>query len=220
MERCMRTPRTRLTFRISSTSLPLHVKIPPTSSTKRTTMPDIDCGHSRRYCKAFKKINPNKAGGPDMIPARVLKEIAEEISPLLTVIFQTSLGSGTVADDWRSANVTATFKEGDRFKASNYRSVSLTSLCFKVQQHITTSNIPRHLEEHDILTVNMDSVLAAAVKPNKWHSLMNLQRPRIVRVGRRTWSSLIFPRLLIMSPIYECWRSYTIMALEAPQFHI
>ena len=115
-------------------------------------MPDIDCGHSRRYCKAFKKINPNKAGGPDMIPARVLKEIAEEISPLLTVIFQTSLGSGTVPDDWRSANVTTIFKKGDRFKASNYRPVSLTSLCFKVQQHITTSNIPRHLEEQDILT--------------------------------------------------------------------
>ena len=81
-----------------------------------------------------------------------LKEVAEEISPLLTAIFQKSLDSGTVPDDWRSANVSAIFKKGDRFKASNYRPVSLTSLCCKIQEHIITSNILRHLEEHSILT--------------------------------------------------------------------
>ena len=47
--------------------------------------------------------------------------------------------------------MTAIFKKGDRFKASNYRPVSLTSLCCKVQEHIITRNILRHLEEHDIL---------------------------------------------------------------------
>ena len=30
--------------------------------------------------------------------------------------------------------------------------LSLTSLCCKVQEHIIVSNIPRHVEEHDILT--------------------------------------------------------------------
>ena len=81
----------------------------------------------------------------------ILKELAEEISPLLTAIFQKSLDSGTTPDDWRSANVSAIFKKGDRFKASIYRPVSLTSLCCKIQEHIITSNILRHLEERDIL---------------------------------------------------------------------
>ena len=116
--------------------------------------------------KLLRRINPNKACGPDMIPARILKEFADEISPSLTAIFQKSLDSGTVPDDWRSANVSAIFKKGDRFKASNYRPVSLTSLCCKVQEHIITSNILKHLEEHDILTANMDSEHAAAVKHN------------------------------------------------------
>ena len=103
-----------------------------------------------------------------MIPARIIKEFADEISSSLTAIFQKSLDSGTVPDDWRSANVSAIFKKGDRFKASNYRPVSLTSLCCKVQEHIITSNILKHLEEHDtyLLTANMDSEHAAAVKHN------------------------------------------------------
>ena len=116
-----------------------------------STMPDIIITEDG-VAKLLRKINPNKACGPDSIPARILKELAEEISPLLTTIFQKSLDSGTVPDDWRSANVSAIFKKVDRFKASNYRPVSLTSLCCKIQEHIITSNILRHLEEHDILT--------------------------------------------------------------------
>ena len=114
-------------------------------------MPDIIVTEEG-VAKLLRRINPNKACGPDMIPARILKEFADEISSSLTAIFQKSLDSGTVPDDWRSANVSAIFKKGDRFKASNYRPVSLTSLCCKVQEHIITSNILNHLEEHDILT--------------------------------------------------------------------
>ena len=89
-----------------------------------------------------------------MIPARILKDlhVADEIAPLLASIFQRSFDCGEVPDDWRSANITPVFKKGDRFKASNYRRVSLTSLCCKVQEHIKISNILRHLEENSILT--------------------------------------------------------------------
>ena len=102
--------------------------------------------------KLLQKINPRKACGPDMIPAMILKDLADEIAPLLASIFQRSFDCGEVPDDWRSANITPVFKKGDRFKASNYRPVSLTSLCCKIQEHIITSNILRHLEENSILT--------------------------------------------------------------------
>ena len=71
-------------------------------------------------------------------------------SNILTIIFQRTLAYGEVPTDWRSANVTAIFKKGDRFKASNYRPVSLTSLCCKLQEHILVSNIMNHLEPEDI----------------------------------------------------------------------
>lgn len=125
--------------------------IPSPTGEPCQSMPEITVTREG-VTKLLNKINPKKACGPDMIPARILKDMADELSPLLTVIFQRSFKCGTVPDDWKSANVTVIFKKGDRFKARNYRPVSLTSLCCKVQEHIITSNILRHLEEHDILT--------------------------------------------------------------------
>ena len=114
-------------------------------------MPDIEISREG-VLKLLKKINPNKASGPDMIPARILKDLAEELAPILTEIFRRTLVDGEVPVDWRSANVTAIFKKGDRFKASNYRPVSLTSLCCKLQEHIIVSSTLKHLEHHKILT--------------------------------------------------------------------
>ena len=40
--------------------------------------------------KLLLKINPTKAGGLDTIPCRFLRELAEELAPLLTLIFRQS----------------------------------------------------------------------------------------------------------------------------------
>ena len=102
--------------------------------------------------KLLLKLNPAKACGPDSIPARILKELAHEIAPYLVSIFQRSLDTGKVPKDWRMANVTAIFKKGEKYKPSNYRPVSLTCICCKIQEHIITSNVLKHLDEHNILT--------------------------------------------------------------------
>ena len=50
-------------------------------------MPDIEVS-VEGVTKLLRDINPNKASGPDEIPARILKLAAEEIAPALSVIFQ------------------------------------------------------------------------------------------------------------------------------------
>ena len=45
-------------------------------------------------CKHLPKINPRKACGPDMISARILKDLADELAPLLTSIYQKSFDCG------------------------------------------------------------------------------------------------------------------------------
>ena len=52
----------------------------------------------------LKGINVNKAAGPDNIPNKILKLCAEEIAPLLTNIFQSSLTSSNLPSDWKTAN--------------------------------------------------------------------------------------------------------------------
>ena len=45
---------------------------------------------------------------------RVLTEVAEQVSEILTDIFNSSLESGQGLEDWRVANVTPLFKKGSR----------------------------------------------------------------------------------------------------------
>jgi hypothetical protein len=78
--------------------------------------------------KLFKDLNPHKASGPDQIPTRLLKLCASDLAPAIARVFQTSLNSGTVPSDWKEALITPLFKKGERNVASNYRSVSLTSV--------------------------------------------------------------------------------------------
>jgi hypothetical protein len=93
--------------------------------------------------KLLKNIDASMATGPDEISARILKEFAPELSPLLTNIFNKSIQEGEVPKDWRQANVIPVFKKGEKYLASNYRPVSLTCICCKILEHIDAT---KHLE--------------------------------------------------------------------------
>jgi hypothetical protein len=69
--------------------------------------------------KLLTSINPNKAAWPDNIKPKLLKELATEIAPILTIIFRKSFDTGEVPSDWRNANVSPVFKKGEKYKAEN-----------------------------------------------------------------------------------------------------
>ena len=102
--------------------------------------------------KLLLNLNVNKATGPDMIPAFILKTAADEITPLLTKMFQKSLDEGIVPQDWKDALVVPIFKKGDRHQPANYRPVSLTSITCKLLEHIVHSSVMNHLDRNNILS--------------------------------------------------------------------
>jgi hypothetical protein len=61
--------------------------------------------------KMLQNLQPHKATGPDRIPSGLLKELARELAPALTYIYQTSLNAGIVPDDWKIAHVVPIFLE-------------------------------------------------------------------------------------------------------------
>ena len=77
--------------------------------------------------------------------------ITYQISPVLTLIYCASISQGTVPSDWKLANVVPIFKKGSKSCPSNYRPVSLTSICCKILEHIIYSSIWHHLEDHNII---------------------------------------------------------------------
>ena len=126
-------------------------ELPSVPDLSNPIMPDIKVS-VEGVTKLLRDINPNKASGPDEIPARILKLAAEEIAPALSVIFQRSLDSGEIPSPWLRANITPLFKKGERTDASNYRPVSLTCICSKLLEHIIHANVMDHFDKYSILT--------------------------------------------------------------------
>ena len=102
--------------------------------------------------KLLKNLNPRKACGPDSIPNMFLKNYAEELSLPLQNIFQSSLNSGDLPDDWKKANISCAFKKGDKHLPENYRPISLTSVCCKLLEHIVSHHIHDHFKRYNVLT--------------------------------------------------------------------
>ena len=101
--------------------------------------------------KILLSLEPHKASGPDNMSGRVLKELALEIAPILTTIYQSSLDTGEVPSDWRDANVAPIFKKGEHYDPANYRPISLTSIPCKIFEHVIVSSLMNHLESNKIL---------------------------------------------------------------------
>ena len=102
--------------------------------------------------KLLTSLKVNKASGPDALPNRILKETAVEIAPAITAIFQQSIATSNLPQDWKNANVSPVFKKGSRHEAVNYRPVSLTCVLCKLLEHIICKHILDHLESYNILT--------------------------------------------------------------------
>ena len=101
--------------------------------------------------KLLQKLDPSNASGPDELKPRLLKELAHEISPILSLIFQKSLDTGDVPTDWRTAHVSPIYKKGSKYNPENYRPISLTCICCKILEHGVVSSIMTHADTHNIL---------------------------------------------------------------------
>lgn len=101
--------------------------------------------------KKLHKLKPEKAPGVDCIYPVVLKEMGVEIAIPLSLIFNSSLSTSTIPDDWTRANVTPIFKKGSKSNAGNYRPVSLTSHASKIMESLIKDSIMNHLTTHQLI---------------------------------------------------------------------
>ena len=80
-----------------------------------------------------------------------MKELSEQLAPLLAHIFRSSLREGVVPEDWKRANVTPIYKKGPKADPGNYRPVSLTSVSCKVMESILRDQMVEHLEANRLI---------------------------------------------------------------------
>ena len=101
--------------------------------------------------KLLKNLKPGKAAGPDRPKPILLKELCEEIAPIIQVIFERSIQTGKLPAEWCRAQVSPIFKKGDKTSAANCRPISLICILCKVLEHIMASHLVKHFDKHDLL---------------------------------------------------------------------
>ena len=110
--------------------------------------------------KKILKLKPGSAPGPDNITARFLITNVDAMASALCKIFNKSVQSGVIPEDWKLANVTPIFKKGSKFKPGNYRPVSLTCISCK-------------LNESCLKDVMVDHLVTNALIRDSQHGFMN-----------------------------------------------
>ena len=100
------------------------------------------------------KVNATKAIGPDQIHPYILATFCEHLCKPLCLIYNQSLQLGQLPEDWKLANVTPVFKNGQRNLPNNYRPISLTSQACKVLESIIRDHIITFLSDKTFSVLN------------------------------------------------------------------
>jgi hypothetical protein len=101
--------------------------------------------------KALCMLNIGKATGLDNIPARILKVAATELAHPLATIFNFSLLTGQIPDEWKSAKVSALHKDGDVQDPTNYRPISVIPIVMKVFERSVHRQLYKYVSDNNYL---------------------------------------------------------------------
>jgi hypothetical protein len=167
-------------------------------------MPNIQV-NSNGIKKLLKGLNIHKATGPDAIPTRFLHDYAEELAPIMTFIFQLSLDTGNIPDDWREANMVALVK--------SYRPVSLTSVSCKILEHVIHSQIMDHFDRWNILTDKQNGLRSRRSCESQLIITIDALAKSLAKGEQVDMILLDFSKAFytIRFPIIVCFTSWTIM---------
>ena len=88
--------------------------------------------------------------GPDMLHPRIPLALEDKLVRPLTNIFNNSVETGIIPEDWKSTNVTAIRKKGSRQEPGNYKPICLTSVVCKTMERLVNGRLITHLEMNNL----------------------------------------------------------------------
>ena len=113
----------------------------------RTTVISVEAVEEK-----LKSLNTNKSFGPDEIHPKLICELAEILSEPLSILLNSSLRSGKIPQEWKTATIAAVFKKGSRSIPGNYRPISLTCVLCRIMESFLKDAIMTHLLENNLLS--------------------------------------------------------------------
>ncbi len=103
--------------------------------------------------EVLQKLKVNKSPGPDGFHPMFLKNTAKAISRPLKIIFNRSLETCKIPDEWKTAQISAIYKnKGSKKMAGNYRPISLTSVICKILETLVRHHIMEYMKNNRLFS--------------------------------------------------------------------
>ena len=102
----------------------------------------------------MKKIKSSGSAGPDGLPALFWKKAAASVAIPQSIIFNNSVMSSSVPDEWRLAEVIPVFKKGCPSSPNKYRPISLTCMPCKIMESIIKDHMLSFLNANNLISAN------------------------------------------------------------------
>ena len=128
-----------------------NLDIKPIMNSIRTLVANTKSAQLQDVLDEVKIVVAYKSQGPDGWHPYFLRELSEELSKPLFILFQKSLKESVVPMDWLSACITAIYKKRRKDIPGNYRPISLTSALCKLLESIIKDFIIEHLTRNNLL---------------------------------------------------------------------
>ena len=100
---------------------------------------------------ALSKIKVRKTYGPDGLHPRFLRDISTHLARPLAHFINMSFQSGQVPKEIKEARVLPVYKTGEKFKATNYRPISILSILAKVYEGLVYKRLYGYFIEKELL---------------------------------------------------------------------
>ena len=134
----------------------------------------------------LKRTKVHSALGPDGVSAWILHTFAAELAPSIAPLFNLSLKTGKLPDEWKLANVVLIPKNSHIQDVRSYRPISLLSIISKTLEYFVNRILMEHLSANSVITNHQhgfqpghSTVTPLLLATHSWHNHLE----RSVQVG-------------------------------------
>ena len=95
---------------------------------------------------ALKKMNSNKASGPDGLSVEFYVKFWDRLGPYLCRVLNAYYHAGEMCESMKTSNTRVIFKKGDRKNLKNWRPISLLNVNYKICSKVLSLRLSKVLE--------------------------------------------------------------------------
>ncbi len=102
--------------------------------------------------KLLSKLDVSCGAGVSALPTKIIKALIEQLTPILTKLFNICIRTNSIPIEWKTAVVTALFKnKGKKDDMNNYRGISVLPPIAKIFEKILATQMTIYLNTNQIL---------------------------------------------------------------------